>query len=117
MPQRLFADVFNPIKTAPPITSLTQTFDPYACLVIISVDSGEDLGLFNIVTLPNLRVIEASRMGMWPHEEFKAFLRRSGCPLEKLVFGAASFSTAQQRAEYATCFLLSNDCGGPMLPM
>ncbi|KAG2358733.1 hypothetical protein BDR07DRAFT_260272 [Suillus spraguei] len=66
--------------------------------------SGLDLGLFNVITLPNLRMVESSRMGPWPHEEFKAFLMRSKCPLEKLIFGIASFATAQQQAEYATLF-------------
>ncbi|KAG1875844.1 hypothetical protein F4604DRAFT_1924911 [Suillus subluteus] len=35
------------------------------------------LGLFNAVTLPNLRAIEVRNIGQWPHEEFKAFLTRS----------------------------------------
>ncbi|KAG2365477.1 hypothetical protein BDR07DRAFT_1607462 [Suillus spraguei] len=98
----MITGVFNPIKTAAPITH--TNLRSLRMSGHISIDSGEDLGLFNIVTLPELRVVEASRMGMWPHEDFKAFLRRSGCPLEKLVFGAASFSTAQQRAEYATLY-------------
>ncbi|KAG2070938.1 hypothetical protein BDR04DRAFT_1099171 [Suillus decipiens] len=94
--------VFNPIKAAAPITH--ANLRSLRMRGHLSVDSGEDLGLFNIVTLPNLRVVEASQMGTWPHEEFKAFLRRSRCTLEKLVFGAALFSTAQQRAEYAVLF-------------
>ncbi|KAG2363860.1 hypothetical protein BDR07DRAFT_869332 [Suillus spraguei] len=98
----MITGVFNPIKTAAPITH--ANLRSLRMSGYIPVDSGNDLGLFNIVTLPNLRVVEASRMGTWPHEEFKAFLRRSACPLEKLVFGSALFSTAQQRAEYATLF-------------
>lgn len=61
-----------------------------------------ELGLFKDVTLPNLRVIEAHRMGAWPHEEFMEFLRRSNYPLESLIFGGEVFSAAWQRAEYAT---------------
>ncbi|KAG1756997.1 hypothetical protein EDB19DRAFT_1822197 [Suillus lakei] len=61
-----------------------------------------DLGLFSVITLPNLRVVEAHNMGPWPHEEFKAFLTRSRCPLDSLIFGGGVLTTDQQRAEYAT---------------
>ncbi|KAG2070913.1 hypothetical protein BDR04DRAFT_574760 [Suillus decipiens] len=98
----MITGIFNPIRTAVPITHTNLRslhMSGHIC-----VDSDEVFGLFDIVTLPDLRVVEASWMGMWPHEEFKTFLTRSGCPLEKLVFGPALYSTAQQRAEYATLF-------------
>ncbi|KAG1734637.1 hypothetical protein EDB19DRAFT_1911039 [Suillus lakei] len=67
-------------------------------------DSIGDLSLFDVITLPNLRVVEAHNMGpsQWPHEEFKAFLTRSRCPLEILIFGGGVLTTDRQRAEYAT---------------
>ncbi|KAG2358788.1 hypothetical protein BDR07DRAFT_1489009 [Suillus spraguei] len=65
---------------------------------------GEDIGLFDVVTLPNLRVIEVLRFRTWPHEQFKAFLTRSRCPLEKLVLPDATCCTARQRAEHAILF-------------
>jgi hypothetical protein len=61
-----------------------------------------DLGLFNAITLPNLRLIDVRQMGPWPHEEFKAFLMRSKCPLESLIFGLMKGFTDQQRAEYTS---------------
>ncbi|KAJ8584418.1 hypothetical protein M405DRAFT_826862 [Rhizopogon salebrosus TDB-379] len=55
--------------------------------------------LINALTLPDLRVFEAHHVGRgWPHEELKAFLARSNCPLECLIIGA--ITTAEQRAEY-----------------
>ncbi|KAG1747933.1 uncharacterized protein EDB91DRAFT_50911 [Suillus paluster] len=56
--------------------------------------------LFNALTLPNLRVLEARYIRPWPHEELKAFLVRSGCPLESLIFGTRVMTTNEQRAEY-----------------
>jgi hypothetical protein len=64
--------------------------------------SGEDLGLFKVMTLPNLRVLEASHRGLWPHEDFMEFLTRSKYPLEKMVLDSVVSTTARQRAEYAT---------------
>ncbi|KAG2044650.1 hypothetical protein BDR03DRAFT_249980 [Suillus americanus] len=65
---------------------------------------GEDPGLFKIITLPNLRVLELSYWGPWPHEDFLGFLTRSKCPLERVVFDSAVQVTSQQREEYATLF-------------
>ncbi|KAG0697944.1 hypothetical protein DFH29DRAFT_128074 [Suillus ampliporus] len=56
--------------------------------------------MFNALTLPNLRVLEARYIRPWPHEELKAFLARSSCPLERLVFGTGVAVTDEQRAEY-----------------
>ncbi|KAG2350975.1 hypothetical protein BDR05DRAFT_955121, partial [Suillus weaverae] len=63
-------------------------------------NSDSNFGLFKVITLPNLRVVEARHIGPWPHEEFKAFLKRSKCPLERLIFRNAL--SDRQRAEYAT---------------
>ncbi|KAG2143806.1 uncharacterized protein EDB93DRAFT_1228660 [Suillus bovinus] len=64
----------------------------------------EILGLFNDITLPNLRVLEVRNLGKWAHEEFKAFMTRSRCPLESLIFGGVVMTTDRQLAEYATLF-------------
>ncbi|KAG2072470.1 hypothetical protein BDR04DRAFT_413481 [Suillus decipiens] len=61
-------------------------------------------GLFNAITLPNLHALEVRNSGQWPHEEFKVFLTRSRCPLERLIFGGRMKTTDQQRAEYVTLF-------------
>ncbi|KAG1747897.1 uncharacterized protein EDB91DRAFT_49244 [Suillus paluster] len=57
-------------------------------------------GLFNSLSLPNLRMLEARRIRTCPHQEFKALLVRSNCPLESLIFGAGVMTTDDQRAEY-----------------
>ncbi|KAG2141890.1 hypothetical protein DEU56DRAFT_754857 [Suillus clintonianus] len=57
-------------------------------------------GLLNALLLPNLRVLEARRSAPWPHEDLKAFLARSECPLETLIFGGRVTMTDVQRAEY-----------------
>jgi hypothetical protein len=56
--------------------------------------------LFSILSLPKLRILEVSGSQAWPHEEVKAFLERSNCPLEDLIFGARMVTTDEQRAEY-----------------
>ncbi|KAG2032892.1 hypothetical protein BDR03DRAFT_731357 [Suillus americanus] len=58
-------------------------------LWIISDDSYDDdteyLNLFDTLSLPNLRSLEVCDVYSFPHEEFKAFLTRSKCPLEILA--------------------------------
>ncbi|KAG1863553.1 hypothetical protein DFJ58DRAFT_213219, partial [Suillus subalutaceus] len=58
--------------------------------------------LLNALSLPNLREFMASSAWMWwPHEEFKAFLARSKCPLEFLSFGDGNRAALDElRAEY-----------------
>ncbi|KAG1908099.1 uncharacterized protein F5891DRAFT_998791 [Suillus fuscotomentosus] len=56
--------------------------------------------LFNALTLPNLRILEARYIRPWPHEELKTFLARSSCPLESLIFGTGVTTTDEQRGEY-----------------
>ncbi|KAG2029205.1 hypothetical protein BDR03DRAFT_1018745 [Suillus americanus] len=81
----------------------------------IDRNMSENLDLFKVITLPNLRVLEARRMGRWPHDSFMRFLTRSEYPLERLVFDVAVWTTARERAEYATLvpsFELIADPGG-----
>ncbi|KAG1886112.1 hypothetical protein F4604DRAFT_62910 [Suillus subluteus] len=92
--------IFDPIQNPEPITHTNlQTLRMYGDA--LSHPDG-DLGLFNVITLPNLRVVETRHIGKWPHEEFKEFLMRSKCPLESLRFGSAVWTTDQQREEYVT---------------
>ncbi|KAG1874390.1 hypothetical protein F4604DRAFT_2009893 [Suillus subluteus] len=59
--------------------------------------------LLNALSLPNLRELMAGALCMqWPHEEFKAFLARSKCPLEFLSSGDAMTASEldELRAEY-----------------
>ncbi|KAG2145450.1 uncharacterized protein EDB93DRAFT_1151104 [Suillus bovinus] len=60
--------------------------------------------LLNALTLPNLRTLEvkARRDVSWPHEDMKALLVRSKCPLETLTVGGRVMITDAQRAEYVS---------------
>ncbi|KAG1727809.1 hypothetical protein EDB19DRAFT_1748873 [Suillus lakei] len=60
------------------------------------IDRNELSGVFEALSLPNLRVLEVCDVGAWPHNEFKAFLARSNCPLRHLILT----TTDEQRAEY-----------------
>ncbi|KAG2044629.1 hypothetical protein BDR03DRAFT_995811 [Suillus americanus] len=92
--------IFDPIQTPEPITHTNlQSLRLYGDAFH---NQDGDLGLFQVITLPNLRVVDTRQMGKWPHEEFKEFLMRSKCPLESLTFGSAVWTTDEQRAEYAT---------------
>ncbi|KAG1738507.1 hypothetical protein EDB19DRAFT_1852366 [Suillus lakei] len=58
-------------------------------------------GVFGALSLPNLRAFSVCSPSTWPHEEFKAFLTRSKCPLQSLfVCTGSGMLTAEQRAEY-----------------
>jgi hypothetical protein len=63
--------------------------------------SGRGLSyMFNVLTVPNLRTLE-TRYSWWPHKEFMAFLARSSCPMERLIFSAGGAGmTDENRAEY-----------------
>ncbi|KAG1848496.1 hypothetical protein DFJ58DRAFT_465771 [Suillus subalutaceus] len=63
-----------------------------------------DPGPFQVMTLPSLRVLEASHRGPWPHEPFMEFLTRSKCTLERLVLHSEVWTTEEEHAEYATLF-------------
>ncbi|KAG2037884.1 hypothetical protein BDR03DRAFT_955777 [Suillus americanus] len=54
----------------------------------------------NALSLPTLRVLAVSDVLEWPHEEFKAFLVRSECPLESLTV-SDDVLTDEERVEYA----------------
>ncbi|KAG2132924.1 uncharacterized protein EDB93DRAFT_1255038 [Suillus bovinus] len=56
--------------------------------------------LIDALSLPKLRVFEARYVRTWPHEELKAFLVRSNCPLMSLDLGFGVTTTDEQRAEY-----------------
>ncbi|KAG2141886.1 hypothetical protein DEU56DRAFT_979698 [Suillus clintonianus] len=59
-------------------------------------------GVFSTLSLPNLRRFYGWSSSTWPHEEFKEFLTRPKCPLEKLFVSTGSgIMTAEQRAECA----------------
>lgn len=59
-------------------------------------------GVFSALSLPNLRQLSVCSPSSWPHEEFKAFLTRSKCPLEGFAVcpGSGPSITAERRAEY-----------------
>ncbi|KAG0694132.1 hypothetical protein DFH29DRAFT_1083952 [Suillus ampliporus] len=61
------------------------------------LQSSEISTLFDALPRPNLRWLEFRGRQPWPHEQFGAFLTRSNCPLESLIFG---IGTDEQRAEY-----------------
>ncbi|KAG2035633.1 hypothetical protein BDR03DRAFT_961750 [Suillus americanus] len=93
--------VFCPIQTPAPVTHTNLQSLRMYWSVLWNTDEG-DLGLFNVITLPYLRVLEASNSGSWPHESFMKFLTRSKYPLERLIFGSRVWTTERERAEYAT---------------
>ncbi|KAG2028950.1 hypothetical protein BDR03DRAFT_1019118 [Suillus americanus] len=55
--------------------------------------------LLDALSLPTLRGLAVYDVLEWPHEEFKAFLARSECPLESLIVTSGK-ETNEQRAEY-----------------
>ncbi|KAG2345919.1 hypothetical protein BDR05DRAFT_1058065 [Suillus weaverae] len=94
-------------------------------------------GLFDALSLPNLRLLEAhyiepSQVSFlfdaltalrvhelaaravhpWPHEQLATCLARSNCPLKTLVFGAEVMTTDEQRAEYITPYSLPHRSSG-----
>ncbi|KAG1868304.1 hypothetical protein DFJ58DRAFT_723557 [Suillus subalutaceus] len=93
--------VFYSIQTPEPITHTNLQSLRMSWSVLWSTDE-QDIGLFNVITLPNLHVLEVSNAGWWPHGSFAKFLTRSKCPLERLIFGSGVWTTERQRAEYAT---------------
>lgn len=56
--------------------------------------------LFDTLSLPNLVLFQVNGKPSWPHEEFKAFLTRSKCPLEYLWLGTKVGTSLEQQAEY-----------------
>jgi len=58
--------------------------------------------LLNALLFPNLRALEARCKTSLPHEDMKALLVRSKCPLETLTVGGGVTITDAQRAEYVS---------------
>jgi hypothetical protein len=88
-----------------PIQSLPEEPITHAYLQYLhirgSLFGDYDLGvnLFNTITLPKLCILDFRQTGPWPHEEFKAFVTRSKCPLESLIFGMSMTLTDQEQKE------------------
>ncbi|KAG0707531.1 hypothetical protein DFH29DRAFT_871534 [Suillus ampliporus] len=76
-------------------TELLSLRISFGCLVF----GNQISGLFNALSLPNLRVLEVGYAEPWPHEELKAFLGRSNI-LETLKILRPAVVTDEQRAEY-----------------
>lgn len=56
--------------------------------------------LFNALTLPKLRTLEIRYAFLSsPHQELRAFLERSKCPLETLIFDAAATPLLEQQGD------------------
>ncbi|KAG1724175.1 hypothetical protein EDB19DRAFT_1760424, partial [Suillus lakei] len=66
-------------------------------------------GLFNALSLPTLRVLEARRVHSlsWLHKQLQAFLARSGCPLRILILTTMVTVTDAERAECVALLPLS----------
>ncbi|KAG2035715.1 hypothetical protein BDR03DRAFT_961965 [Suillus americanus] len=92
---------FYPSQTPEPVTHANLQSLRMSWSVLWTTDE-EYLGQFNVITLPNLRVLEVRNAGSWPHGSFMEFLTRSKCPLERLVLGGGVWATERERAEYAT---------------
>ncbi|KAG2132905.1 uncharacterized protein EDB93DRAFT_1340017 [Suillus bovinus] len=83
-----------------PLTSFTHTKLQYLRILHDALLTRHLSELFNALSLPNLRALEARRNASWPHEDTKALLVRSNCPLETLTIGGRVTITDAQRAEY-----------------
>ncbi|KAG1774384.1 hypothetical protein EV702DRAFT_1047744 [Suillus placidus] len=59
-------------------------------------------GLFDALSLPNLRVLEACCIYEcpWPHEQLRDLFARSKCPLERLIFSGRVMVKDVPRTEY-----------------
>ncbi|KAG2098258.1 uncharacterized protein F5147DRAFT_777752 [Suillus discolor] len=91
--------IFTAIETSKAfVHPKLQTFRISGNLHVDSIDK------FKAITLPNLRAFEARNTGQWPHEDFKAFLTRSQCRLESLLFSGGVVTTDGQLAEYVALF-------------
>ncbi|KAG1738468.1 hypothetical protein EDB19DRAFT_2039584 [Suillus lakei] len=91
--------MFNVIQALEPFTHMKHQSLIIACGC---EGPGPQLtDLLDALSLPALRVLRIYDALEWPHEELKAFLVRSGCPLENLIdSGGGRRTTSEQRAEY-----------------
>ncbi|KAG0706514.1 hypothetical protein DFH29DRAFT_1076953 [Suillus ampliporus] len=79
----------------------TQTKLQSLCITFEDAKIHTFPNLLDALSLPNLRVLDVDFVTSWPHEAFMAFLVRSNCPLENLIFHARIVvPTDEQRAEY-----------------
>ncbi|KAG1886170.1 hypothetical protein F4604DRAFT_1917876 [Suillus subluteus] len=92
--------IFYTIETPELVTHTNLQSLSMSWSVLSNTD--EDIGLFEVITLPNLRVLEARDTGRWPHASCMEFLMRSERPLERLIFDRGVWTTERERAEYAT---------------
>ncbi|KAG0694133.1 hypothetical protein DFH29DRAFT_1006620 [Suillus ampliporus] len=120
------------LKVRAVVNRQIRVMEPFTHTKLQSLRIAHDLGdtiqlpgLFDALSLPSLRLLEARYIGTsqistlfdslpssslreleacggqpWPHEQLKAFLARSNCPLESLIFGVGVTTTDAQRAEY-----------------
>ncbi|KAG1875782.1 hypothetical protein F4604DRAFT_1924846 [Suillus subluteus] len=112
--------VFDLLQLAPDLSSLTifilffdgEPLEPFTHtnLQTLHIDcdyyDNETLDfcdLLDAFSFPTLRVLAVHGVPVWPHEEFMAFLARSGCPLESLIV-SGSVVTDEQREEYVALF-------------
>ncbi|KAG1816484.1 uncharacterized protein BJ212DRAFT_193016 [Suillus subaureus] len=85
-----------------PSKSFTHTRLQTLCITYDALLTRPLSGLLSALSLPNLRAFEACRNASWPHEDMKAFLARSMCPLKILIVGGQVTITDAQRAEYVS---------------
>ncbi|KAG1873646.1 hypothetical protein DFJ58DRAFT_366535 [Suillus subalutaceus] len=86
-----------------PLEPLTHTGIQTFCIADTYSTTHQDFlsDLFNALSLPNLRVLKAlSGANAVPHQLLVAFLARSKCPLESLIFSGRVRMTDVERAEY-----------------
>jgi len=85
-----------------PLESFTHTKLQSLCITCDDLLTRPLSDLFNALSLPNLRALEARRNASWPHEDMKAFLARSKCPLKTLTVSCRVIITDAQREEYVS---------------
>ncbi|KAG1868306.1 hypothetical protein DFJ58DRAFT_99336 [Suillus subalutaceus] len=97
---------FYPIQTPEPVMHANLQSLRMSWSVLWNTEE-EDLGLFNVITLPNLRVLEVSNAGWWPHRSFMEFLTRSKYPLAEADFRQRSVDdrTGTSRICYPRSFV------------
>lgn len=85
-----------------PLNPFTHTKLQSLCITYDALLTRPLSGLLNALSLPNLRALEARRNASWPHDDMKALLARSKCPLKTLTVGGRVTITDAQRAEYVS---------------
>ncbi|KAG1897119.1 uncharacterized protein F5891DRAFT_1280251 [Suillus fuscotomentosus] len=85
-----------------PLKSFTHTKLQSLCIIYYASLTRTLSELLNALSLPNLHALEARYNTSWPHEDMKAFLARSKCPLETLTIGSGMTITDAQQAEYVS---------------